>query len=265
MNNLKIIENELVPVYETSTGEKVVYGTELHAALQAKSKFTDWVKNRLSDCEAQQNKDYEAFSKNLENGGRLIEYVIRLDTAKEMAMLERNEIGKQTRRYFIQIEDKYNDAKDILIQYQDMFPQVQFMIKMEAEQKRQAREIDNVKETQKTISQALGKAIEEDFRSWIHRSLSAIAESENYQYMGSQQERHQAIRVESYERLTAKRPCRLEQRVAHERGRAIEAGASQSRVKAINKLTIIEGDKGLKSVYESVIREMLVAYCVTIK
>ena len=27
MNELKIIENELVPVYETSTGEKVVNGT----------------------------------------------------------------------------------------------------------------------------------------------------------------------------------------------------------------------------------------------
>ena len=33
MNNLTVIENELVPVYETSTGEKVVYGSELHEVL----------------------------------------------------------------------------------------------------------------------------------------------------------------------------------------------------------------------------------------
>lgn len=33
MNKLKVIENDLVPVYETSTGEKVVYGSELHEVL----------------------------------------------------------------------------------------------------------------------------------------------------------------------------------------------------------------------------------------
>ncbi len=47
MQNLKVIENELVPVYETSTGEKVVYGTELHKVLGVKSKFADWVKKSV--------------------------------------------------------------------------------------------------------------------------------------------------------------------------------------------------------------------------
>lgn len=41
MTDLKVIENELVPVYITSTGEKVVYGSELHGALEVKSKFAD--------------------------------------------------------------------------------------------------------------------------------------------------------------------------------------------------------------------------------
>lgn len=44
MNELRVIENELIPVYETSTGEKVVYGTELYSVLGVKSKFADWVK-----------------------------------------------------------------------------------------------------------------------------------------------------------------------------------------------------------------------------
>lgn len=108
--DLRIIENELVPVYETSEGEKVVYGTELYAVLEAKSKFADWVKNRLKDCDALDNEDFQSFSKILEKGGRpQTEYIIKLDTAKEMAMLERNEKGKQVRRYFIQIEKKYKE------------------------------------------------------------------------------------------------------------------------------------------------------------
>lgn len=109
MQNLRIIENELVPVYETSTGEKVVYGTELHEVLEVKSRFNDWMRNRLSDCEATENEDYETLTKNLVNGGQAKEYIIKLDTAKEMAMLERNEKGKQVRRYFIQVEKKYKE------------------------------------------------------------------------------------------------------------------------------------------------------------
>lgn len=109
MKDLKVIENELVPVYETSTGEKVVYGTELHGVLEVKSKFADWIKNRLNDCEAVENEDFETFSKNLEKGRPSVDYIIKLDIAKEMAMLERNAKGKQVRRYFIQIEKKYKE------------------------------------------------------------------------------------------------------------------------------------------------------------
>ena len=115
MQNLTVIENELVPVYETSTGEKVVYGSELHEVLEVKSRFNDWIRNRLKDCDAEENSDYESFTKNLVKGGRpQTEYLIKLDTAKEMAMLERNEKGKQVRRYFIQIEKKYKEIESDL-------------------------------------------------------------------------------------------------------------------------------------------------------
>lgn len=107
MTDLRIIENELVPVYETSEGEKVVYGSELHVALEVKSNYRDWIKNRLSDCEAVENEDYEGAKILAPSGQTKKDHIIKLDTAKEMAMLERNEKGKQVRRYFIQIEKKY--------------------------------------------------------------------------------------------------------------------------------------------------------------
>lgn len=43
-SKLSMISNGLVPVYETSTGEKVVYGSELHKALEVKSNYRDWAK-----------------------------------------------------------------------------------------------------------------------------------------------------------------------------------------------------------------------------
>lgn len=106
-NKLRLIENDLVPVYETSTGEKVVYGTELHQVLGVKSNYRDWINNRLNDCEAVENEDFEAAKILASSGQSKKEHIIKLDIAKEMAMLERNEKGKQVRRYFIQVEKKY--------------------------------------------------------------------------------------------------------------------------------------------------------------
>ena len=57
MNNLTVIENELVPVYETSTGEKVVYGSELHEVLEVKSNYREWIKRRVLDIDAEEDED----------------------------------------------------------------------------------------------------------------------------------------------------------------------------------------------------------------
>lgn len=114
MQNLTVIENELVPVYETSTGEKVVYGTELHKVLEVKSRYREWIARRIEDCEALENEDFQAAEISASSGQSRKEHIIKLDTAKEMAMLERNEKGKQVRRYFIQVEKKYKNAKSAL-------------------------------------------------------------------------------------------------------------------------------------------------------
>lgn len=110
MQNLTVIENELVPVYETSTGEKVVYGSELHEVLGVRTPYKDWSSRRLSDVDAIENEDFEAAQICAPSGQNKKDHIIKLDTAKEMAMLERNEKGKQVRRYFIQVEKKYKES-----------------------------------------------------------------------------------------------------------------------------------------------------------
>lgn len=105
-----MIENELVPVYTASTGEKVVYGTDLHRILEVKSNYRDWIKNRMNDIGAVEYEDYESFAKNLAKGRPSLDHIIKLDVAKEMAMLERNEKGRQVRRYFIQVEKRYKKS-----------------------------------------------------------------------------------------------------------------------------------------------------------
>lgn len=115
MDNLRLLENELVPVYTTSTGEKVVYGKDLHRKLEIKTDFSTWVKRRFNECDAEEHTDFEVlpiFGENLSGGRPQIDYIIKIDTAKEMAMLEKNDIGKGVRKYFIQIEKKYKENKE---------------------------------------------------------------------------------------------------------------------------------------------------------
>lgn len=122
MNDLRVIENELVPVYVTSTGEKVVYGTELYECLGSKQEYSNWVKNRLRECDSVEDADFTTVLSKSTGGRPKQEYIIKLATAKEMAMLEHNQKGKQVRRYFIRIEEKYKEAKKKVAQTEQKRP-----------------------------------------------------------------------------------------------------------------------------------------------
>ena len=110
MNELTVIENDLVPVYVTDAGEKVVYGTDLHRVLKVKSNYREWINRRLSDIDALENEDFQGVEVSTASGQSRKEHIIKLDAAKEMAMLERNEIGKQVRKYFIDVEKRHKQS-----------------------------------------------------------------------------------------------------------------------------------------------------------
>lgn len=160
MNDLKVIENDLVPVYETSTGEKVVYGSELHAVLEVKTPYKDWSTRRLNDIDAIENEDFQAAQICAPSGQVKKDHIIKLDAAKEMAMLERNEKGKEVRRYFIRVEKKYKSAS---LATQELSPQLQVMIQLELEQKRQAEKLGHVENRVESIREVVAIT----GRSWV--------------------------------------------------------------------------------------------------
>ncbi|GAB5039244.1 antA/AntB antirepressor family protein [Bartonella henselae] len=100
--------NTLIPISEQTVGQETVQtvnARDLHVFLGITSKFADWIKNRIKECNFRENIDFIGFSKNLEKGGRpSIEYHITLDMAKHLSMIERNEKGHEARQYFIKCE-----------------------------------------------------------------------------------------------------------------------------------------------------------------
>lgn len=251
MDNLTVIENELVPVYETSTGEKVVNGRELHKVLQSGQDFSTWVKKRLAECDAEENKDFDRLHKKMEaNNATMIEYIIKLDTAKEMAMLERNEKGKQVRRYFIQVEKKYKSAS---LATQELSPQLQVMINLEIEQKRQAEKIERVESRVESIREVVAidtTSWREDTGRILRKIGTECSDSKSYQ----------DVRTESYQLLEKRMGVNVKQRLTNKRRRMADEGVCKSKRDKLNYLDVIADDKKLIEGYTAIVKELAIKY-----
>ncbi|RDH43419.1 antA/AntB antirepressor family protein [Zooshikella ganghwensis] len=91
-----------------------VNARELHTFLEVGRKFATWIVNRIKQYGFEEQRDYILISPNGETNGkggdrRSLDYYLTLDMAKELAMVERNEKGRQARRYFIECEKKLKE------------------------------------------------------------------------------------------------------------------------------------------------------------
>ena len=113
MNNnletIRIFSEDVIPVYDTDTGEKVVLGRELHERLKIKDKYTDWMQ-RMIGYGFSEDADYYTLRKKpkrqdgTEMPGERIEHVITLDMAKHIAMIQRTPQGMEIRQKLIDLE-----------------------------------------------------------------------------------------------------------------------------------------------------------------
>ncbi|EOC0702450.1 TPA: hypothetical protein H2A59_004739 [Salmonella enterica] len=106
------MNTQLIPVFDgTINNEPTLLcdARKLHAFLEVGKRFASWITERLTEYGFVENQDYILISQNRETKGRggdrrSKDYHLTLDTAKELAMVERNEKGRQIRRYFIECE-----------------------------------------------------------------------------------------------------------------------------------------------------------------
>lgn len=101
---------QLIPVF---TGELIEQESpfcnarDLHSSLQVGRDFSTWINSRIEEYGFVEGEDYSPVLGNRSDGKagkRRTDYHLTLDMAKELAMIENNEIGRAVRRYFIQAE-----------------------------------------------------------------------------------------------------------------------------------------------------------------
>jgi anti-repressor protein len=96
---------ELIKVRETG-GIQAVSAKDLHVFLESKKDFSEWIKNRIEKYGFEDGKDFTPFQGKSTGGRPSLDYILTLDTAKEISMVEGNEKGKEARRYFLDCEAK---------------------------------------------------------------------------------------------------------------------------------------------------------------
>lgn len=128
--------DQLIKIHETKQGGKCVSARDLHEYLSSKQDFSDWIKKKIKKYGFTENVDYTSFHKKMEreNGGTTrLEYAISMDMAKELAMVEGNEKGKQARRYFIECENKLREQHEIQHQIPRTLSQALMLAAQQAE------------------------------------------------------------------------------------------------------------------------------------
>lgn len=108
--------NELINVSLNENNEPVVSGRQLHETLEVKTEYKKWFK-RMTEYGFAENEDYLRVTQKCHTLGGLqdmTDHVLKLDMAKEIAMIQRTNKGKEVRTYFIQVEKDFNSPEKIM-------------------------------------------------------------------------------------------------------------------------------------------------------
>ncbi|MBW4847907.1 MAG: phage antirepressor KilAC domain-containing protein [Lachnospiraceae bacterium] len=94
-----------------------VSGRELHAALEVGTKYADWFK-RMCDYGFEERMDYQTCFSNLgsemHGGQNKMDHQLTIDMAKQLCMIQRTDIGRQFRQYFIKVEESWNSPEAVM-------------------------------------------------------------------------------------------------------------------------------------------------------
>nr|DAJ68672.1 MAG TPA: antirepressor protein [Caudoviricetes sp.] len=105
--------NELINIKTNETGEPSVSGRELHEFLGVATPYDKWFP-RMAEYGFTEGRDFSTYLSESTGGRPSTNHLLTIDMAKEIAMIQRTDRGKQARQYFIQVEKDYNSPEKIM-------------------------------------------------------------------------------------------------------------------------------------------------------
>ena len=111
--------NEISIAVRYNNDLRTVSGRELHKVLQIKTHYALWF-DRMRDYGFRENTDFFTVFKNVfrEDGRAMpqkqIDHNLTIDMAKQLCMIQRTEIGKRCREYFLNLEKQWNSPDAVM-------------------------------------------------------------------------------------------------------------------------------------------------------
>lgn len=90
-----------------------VNGRDLHEALQVKTAYKDWFP-RMCEYGFVEGRDFCSFLSESSSDRPAVNHQLTIDMAKQLCMIQRTDIGRKFRQYFIQVEEAWNSPEAIM-------------------------------------------------------------------------------------------------------------------------------------------------------
>lgn len=103
-------DNQLIKI-QVKNHRQLVSARDLYKGLEIKTRFSLWVKQNFKGFENGEDFMSVVTTTDMPNGGvkQINDYLLTIDMAKELCMMSKTEKGKEVRKYFIEVERKWND------------------------------------------------------------------------------------------------------------------------------------------------------------
>lgn len=208
------------------------------------SNYSRWCKSNITGNEfAEENVDYWAFVINDEWGGQATkDYRLTAHFAKKLSVKGNSEKAEEAREYFTRLEEK---AKQKVIDYSQLSPELQMFQKIfnsvaeqQLEQKRQSKELSEVKQTVSTMKEIFTEPIG-DWKNEINSRIREISIKSGIDY--------QTLYGEMYGELEMTAHCSLKRLQENKKVRMEKAGNTKTAIKeGTTKLQLFMKSHNLK-------------------
>ncbi|MBE6822842.1 MAG: phage antirepressor Ant [Ruminococcaceae bacterium] len=242
MNNLTVFNSDVIPVYTTDTGKKVVIGRELHEKLKIKTEYKDWFP-RMCEYGFSEGSDFSSFLSESTGGRPSQNHILSLDMAKHIAMIQRTPEGRAIRQKLIELETDISNLS----------PELRLLIKLEVAQKQQEKALAD---TNKRLDH-IGDVIALDTRSWREDARKLIVQIARAR---GGNEYLRDVQSEIYKLVDQRGGVSLETRLTNKRRRMADEGVCKSKRDRLNKVDVIADDKKLIEIYVAIVKEMAIKY-----
>lgn len=262
--------NDLININYENSDRPTVMGRDLHAALVIKTSYKDWFP-RMCEYGFTEGEDFNPLKNeqvriegNRQVSREVLDHQLTIGMAKEICMIQRTDIGRKIRKYFIDVENRYKKNQqlspiEMIAGIANNAVEMERRQKMlEVKQQEQAVKIDDTNRRLDNMVDVLTL----DKNSWRHDSKHLI--SKIAQTTGSGFDCIGDTYKEVYRLVEERAGVSLGTRLTNKRNRMAGEGVCKSKRDRLSKVDVIADDKKLIEIYVAIVKEMAVKYGVAV-